>query len=294
MAMLGGAGHIGGALLGAALVTLARDALQDLLPLLGRRPAQAEIVVFGVLFILVLQTARGGIIPALAAPAAARRAPPPPRRRAAAAAPHPAALRARCCWRSRAGAALRRAGGGQRRLVRVRAGEIVGLIGPNGAGKSTIFNLITGALPPSAGRVRFRGDDITGLPARRIARARPGAHVPARAAAPRHDAAGQRRCSAPTCAATPGVLARRAAARPRRGARGCAPRRCASSRASAWASAPHELAGNLPLGRQRVLEVARALAADPVLIVLDEPAAGLRRLEKKALAELLRSCARRA
>jgi len=51
----------------------------------------------------------------------------------------------------------------------------------------------------------------------------------------------------------------------------------------------HELAGNLPLGRQRVLEVARALAADPVLIVLDEPAAGLRRPEKLALAELLRA-----
>jgi branched-chain amino acid transport system permease protein len=53
--------------------------------------------------------------------------------------------------------------------------------------------------------------------------------------------------------------------------------------------APYELAGNLPLGRQRVLEVARALAADPLLIVLDEPAAGLRRLEKMALAELLRA-----
>jgi len=52
---------------------------------------------------------------------------------------------------------------------------------------------------------------------------------------------------------------------------------------------PHELAGNLALGRQRLLEVARALAADPVLIVLDEPAAGLRRLEKQALAELLRA-----
>jgi branched-chain amino acid transport system permease protein len=51
----------------------------------------------------------------------------------------------------------------------------------------------------------------------------------------------------------------------------------------------NELAGNLPLGRQRILEVARALAADPALIILDEPAAGLSRPEKRALAELLRA-----
>ena len=50
----------------------------------------------------------------------------------------------------------------------------------------------------------------------------------------------------------------------------------------------HELAGNLPLGTQRILEIGRALAADPILLVLDEPAAGLRRQEKKALGEMLR------
>ena len=50
-----------------------------------------------------------------------------------------------------------------------------------------------------------------------------------------------------------------------------------------------DLAGNLPLGQQRLLEVARALAADPVVVILDEPAAGLRRLEKQTLADLLRT-----
>ena len=78
---------------------------------------------------------------------------------------------------------------------------------------------------------------------------------------------------------------------PRRRAR--APRRWRSSSASASATKPHELAGNLPLGRQRILEVARALAADPALIMLDEPAAGLSRPEKRALADCCARCARK-
>jgi len=285
MAMLGGAGHVGGAVLGAALVTLARDALQDYLPLLGPDVGQAEAVIFAILFILVLQTARGGIIPALARrlprrlPPIPPEAPPLPRRTPPV-----------------AGGVLLETEGLERRFggllavsdlnFSLRAGEILGLIGPNGAGKSTIFNLLAGSLRPSAGRVRLLGQDITDLPARRIAalglartfqhvRLRPsmtllenvmlGAHLRGHAGLLR------------------GALALDAAEEAR--IRAEAMRQL---RRVGLGDIPYELAGNLPLGRQRVLEVARALAADPVLIVLDEPAAGLRQLEKKALAELLR------
>jgi branched-chain amino acid transport system permease protein len=260
--------------------------LQDVLPFFGPGAGQAEVVVFGALFILVLQTARGGIIPALARAWPARTppvppdAPPLPRR----APPAPGTLLLEA-------AGLERRFGG---LVAVNdvsfslcAGEILGLIGPNGAGKSTIFNLIAGSLRPSAGRVRLLGRDVTGLPARRIAalglartfqhvRLRPnmtlldnvmlGAHLRGRAGLLR------------------GALALDAAEEKR--IRAEAMRQLARV---GLGEAPYELAGNLPLGRQRVLEVARALAADPLLIVLDEPAAGLRPLEKRALAELLRA-----
>ncbi len=285
MALLGGAGHIGGAVLGAGLVTLAHDMLQDLLPHFTRQAAQMEIVVFGAIFIFILQRARGGLIPALvkflprATPPLPPDAPALPRR----AMPAP-------------GEELLVLAGVERRfggLVAVNgvgfalaAGEILGLIGPNGAGKSTLFNLISGADRADAGSIRFRGREIAGLPARRVAtlgigrtfqhvRLRPnmsllenvmlGAHL---------------RLSAGLVRA-----ALRLDRREEKAARAEAMRCLRRVRLGDAANAP---AGSLPLGRQRILELARALAADPLLIILDEPAAGLRRLEKMALADLLR------
>jgi ABC-type branched-subunit amino acid transport system ATPase component/ABC-type branched-subunit amino acid transport system permease subunit len=286
MAMLGGAGHIGGAVLGAGLVTLARDGLQDLLPHFFRNPGQIEAIAFAVLFIAVLQYARGGLIPALLRRLPARARPPPPdapplpRRRL----PPPGTPVLEVAG------AVRRFGG----LLAVNdvgfivaAGEVVGLIGPNGAGKSTLFNLITGTLAPTAGSIRFLGRDVTRLPARRIAalgmarsfqhvRLRPTMSLLENAMLGTHLRTGA------------GVLAgclrldRAEEARARSEA-------MAQLRRTGLGDRPHDLAGNLPLGSQRILEVARALAADPVLIVLDEPAAGLRRPEKQALAELLRN-----
>jgi branched-chain amino acid transport system permease protein len=150
-----------------------------------------------------------------------------------------------------------------------------------------MFNLITGMLRPDAGTVVLMGQDITGLAQRRIAArgvARTFQHVKLR----------------PDMTALDNVVLG-AYLRTRAGFVAGALRLDRAEERMVRAEAmrdlkrvglgdqPYELAGNLPLGQQRTLEVARALAADPALIVLDEPAAGLRRLEKRALADLLRA-----
>ncbi|MBV9811449.1 MAG: branched-chain amino acid ABC transporter ATP-binding protein/permease, partial [Acetobacteraceae bacterium] len=288
MAILGGAGHLGGAVLGAMLVTFAREALQDVMPAFVANSGQLEVVAFGVVFVLLMQGARGGLLPMFL-----RWLPPP---RPGAVCPDGVVPLPRREQAPKGETLLeverlvRRFGG----LVAVNdvgftvaGGEVLGLIGPNGAGKTTTFNMITGALRSSAGRIRFRGEDITSLGARRIAargiartfqhvRLRPqmsllentmlGAHGRTRAGllrcALRLDRAEERR----TQAEAMHQLAR-----------------------TGLAVRAHQRAGELPLGQQRVLEIARALTADPLLLVLDEPAAGLRRGEKQALAELLRT-----
>jgi branched-chain amino acid transport system permease protein len=290
MAVAGGVGQLGGAVLGSAVVLLLKNALQDVLPHLSQRAAQIEAVVFAALFIALLHFARAGIGGYLAQWWRRRHAPAPLDETALAAAdPLPRrALPAKGARLLEVEGATRRFGG----LVAVNeisfcvhAGEIVGLIGPNGAGKSTMFNLLTCTLPMTAGRVRFLGTDITGRRQKDVARmglARTFQHVKLRPHMSLLD-----NVALGTHARTrAGVL--RAGLRLDR----VEERRV---RAEAWrqleriglARRAQEAAGSLPLGTQRILEIARALAADPVLLVLDEPAAGLRRQEKQALAELL-------
>jgi len=290
MAMIGGAGSLLGGLVGAAVIILLKNAVQDYLPLIAKGASgQLEIVVFASVFILFLQRARQGIVPYLA-----RFLPKIEPQRPEPAAPLP--LR----QQPAPGETLLRVDGAERRFggliavnkvsFEVRAGEILGLIGPNGAGKSTMFNLLTGALACNSGKIVFAGRNIERLSQAKIARAgiaRTFQHVKLR----------------PRMTLLDNVLLGtypRTKAGLFSGALRLERQEEASARAEAMRQLeriglgdnPFELAGNLPLGNQRLLEIARALAADPLLLVLDEPAAGLRRNEKQKLAELLASLRR--
>jgi ABC-type branched-subunit amino acid transport system ATPase component/ABC-type branched-subunit amino acid transport system permease subunit len=286
MAILGGSGHILGAVVGAAIVTLLEDVLQDVLPLFARDGQQLEVIVFAVIYVLALQFARGGIMPfvlrylprriekpIVSAEPLARRAMPKPGT--------PLLTVQRLVKRFGGLDAVNEVG------FDVSAGEIVALIGPNGAGKSTVFNLITGALRSDAGKVTFLGEDITRANQRRIAAAgiaRTFQHVKLRSSMSLIDNVLLGTYLRTRSGFVAGALRldRTEEARARFEA-------LRQLKRVGLDGNPNELAGNLPLGRQRILEVARALAADPALIILDEPAAGLSRPEKRALAELLRA-----
>ena len=290
MAVAGGLGQLTGALVGAAAVLLMKNGVQDVLPLVTARGGQFEAVVFAVLFILLLHYARGGVMGLVTRWTRARFAALPGAAPAASTEPLPhRSLPAHGELLLAVRNAVKRFGG----LVAVndvsfdvRAGEIVGLIGPNGAGKSTMFNLLTGTARMTAGTVEFLGQDVSGLAQRVIAQrgmARTFQHVKLRPHMSLLDnvalgAHGRTRA---------GVLAAGLRLDRREEAQIMAEARRQLARIG-LADRAHELAGSLPLGTQRILEIARALAADPVLLVLDEPAAGLRRKEKQALGELLR------
>lgn len=318
MAVIGGAAHVWGALVGATLITVLKQWLQDLLPQLFGATGNFEVIAFGLLMIFVLHRARDGLWPRLARlvpadgcrPASADiNAPPrsPHSTDTRLAAPHGGDVGS---GRPRADLveplmrrdvpvvgtsllevvdAVKKFGGlvaNDRMSLSVSAGEILALIGPNGAGKSTLFNLITGVDPPTSGSVRFLGQRIDGQSSRAIARmgmSRTFQHV--------------RLLPAMT------VLENVALGAHMRGRHGVLAamlrlERAEENRLLAEAARQcervglgeqiHDAAGSLPLGKQRIVEIARALAADPCLLLLDEPAAGLRFLEKQALAELLR------
>lgn len=171
--------------------------------------------------------------------------------------------------------------------LNVREGEITSLIGPNGAGKTTLFNGITGIYRPAKGRVLFMGEDITGLKPHQI--------VPKGIARTFQNirlfpslTCIENVMSSPHCHATAGPWSS-IFRTPRQKREENAILETAAYRLhqiGLW-EYRNELAKNLPYGKQKLLEIARALASSPKLLILDEPSSGLNDKETEELMAFL-------
>ncbi|WP_082600646.1 ABC transporter ATP-binding protein [Nocardioides sp. Soil777] len=195
----------------------------------------------------------------------------------------------------------------------IRRGEILGLIGPNGAGKTTCFNAMTGVYTPTSGTIRFKGTEIAGVKSHKInqmgiARTFQNIRLFPELSALENVMVG---CDARHKTSVLGALFRLYRVRPsedelpenpfrRKMAkifgisrhtleeRGGRRRSMELLRFVGIADRAHELSRNLPYGYQRRLEIARALATEPELLCLDEPAAGFNPAEKEDLMGLIR------
>jgi branched-chain amino acid transport system ATP-binding protein len=159
----------------------------------------------------------------------------------------------------------------------VRRGSRTALIGPNGAGKTTVFNLVSGAYPVEEGVIRLQGEDITALNprlrvARGIARSFQNVRLMPHLSTVENVMLGEHWRSNPFALARGGRAERTAQA---------------ALADAGLDSYPGQVVSNLPYGIQKRIEVVRALAAQPRLLLLDEPAAGLNSAESEALRALL-------
>ena len=286
MTVVGGVGYVWGAITGALLTKLLEDQLQVLLPQWLGTSGSYEIIVFGIVLVLMLKFLPDGLWSFVD-----KRLPRAPRKEDWAAAPDlPTRAKPAQGELVLDVQAIRKEFGGLVAVrdisFQIRAGQIVGLIGPNGAGKSTTFNLITGVLSLTSGDVVFRGQKIGGLRSREIAArgmSRTFQHVK----------------MIPDMT----VLENVALGAHLRGGKGVVSAMAGFNRDEekqlfreaqrqleriGMGAFLHEQAGNLAMGPQRLMEIARALCSDPALLLLDEPAAGLRHQEKLVLGGVLR------
>ena len=287
IAVVGGAGYVWGGVLGAAIVVVLKEVLQSYLPMLLHGEGQLETIVFGILLVTLLQLAPTGVWPWLLSwwPLKPPRKPIdkslalPPRPRAAGT---PSLLLEVDKARKQFGGVI----AVNDVSFDVQNREIVALIGPNGAGKSTTFNLITGVLRASGGSLSVLGRKLHNAAPQEIVQlgiSRTFQHVKL----------------VPDMTVLENV-AIGAHQRAHSGALASMFRFDRADEAKLLAEAARQIervglsdqidqpAGSLSLGQQRIIEIARALCADPMLLLLDEPAAGLRHLEKQRLARLLR------
>ncbi|MGB9115769.1 ABC transporter permease subunit [Bradyrhizobium sp.] len=287
VAVVGGAGYVWGGVLGAAIVVILKEILQSYLPLVFHGEGQLETIVFGILLVVLLQLAPTGVWPWLTARLPFK----PDRKRPDTSLALPRRLRTTTTpdVLLQIDHARKQFGG----VIAVndvsfdvQAREIVALIGPNGAGKSTTFNLITGALSSSSGTISVLGKQLGNVTPQQVVKlgiSRTFQHVKL----------------VPDMTVLENV-AIGAHLRGQAGALASMFRLDRSDEAKLLAEAARQiervgltaqidaLAGSLSLGQQRIVEIARALCVDPMLLLLDEPAAGLRHMEKQQLAKLLR------
>jgi branched-chain amino acid transport system permease protein len=311
MAIIGGFTSLWGAIFGAAMILVLRDQIQNIAPKLIGSNVNVEMVFFGIMMVLILQYARDGLIPLvvhwfrrfkdarkadlksasthlaygverLRLDAPSEPLAPRKNKKSVAIAAEEAILQVQ---------KVRKEFGGLVAVndisFEIKPAEIMGLIGPNGAGKSTTFNLLTGVLNLTSGKVLFQGQDISNWPAHRIAAlgvARTFQHVQL----------------LPDISVVENV-ALGAHLRASSGAIRGALHLESDSEHQLLDEAMKQLkrvgleecallpAGGLSLGQQRIVEIARALCLDPSLLLLDEPAAGLRYKEKEELATVLRA-----
>ncbi len=171
--------------------------------------------------------------------------------------------------------------------VDIKEGELVGLIGPNGAGKTTIFNMITGIYPVSSGTVVFEDEDITDLPAHEVTHLGIGRTFQNIRIFPNLTVLDNVRVAYHPHASYnvfDGILR---SGRFGRGEKEMTDRALQFLSVFGLEKYQDSLAANLPYGEQRRMEIARALATEPDLLLLDEPAAGMNPGEIVELMELI-------